>query len=31
MYQLGIVKRNIVRADRDAVEQLASIGVAIVY
>jgi 4-hydroxy-4-methyl-2-oxoglutarate aldolase len=31
MYQLGIVKRHIVRADRSAVEQLAGHGVATVH
>ena len=31
MYQLGIVKRNIVRADRTAVNQLAGFGVATVH
>jgi 4-hydroxy-4-methyl-2-oxoglutarate aldolase len=31
MYQLGIVKRNVVRADRSAVEQLAGYGVATVH
>src|SRR5512134_1234766 len=31
MYQIGIVKRNIVRAERSAVERLASFGVATVH
>ena len=31
MYQIGIVKRNIVRADRAAVVRLASFGVATVH
>ena len=31
MYQLGIVKRNIQRADRSAVDQLASFGSATVH
>jgi 4-hydroxy-4-methyl-2-oxoglutarate aldolase len=31
MYQLGIVKRNITRADRTAVEQLSKFGVATVH
>jgi 4-hydroxy-4-methyl-2-oxoglutarate aldolase len=31
MYQLGIVKRNIDRADRSAVEQLSGFGVATVH
>jgi 4-hydroxy-4-methyl-2-oxoglutarate aldolase len=31
MYQLGIVKRNIARADRSAVERLAGFGVATVH
>jgi 4-hydroxy-4-methyl-2-oxoglutarate aldolase len=31
MYNLGIVKRNIVRADRTAVEQLSRFGVATVH
>jgi len=31
MYQIGIVKRNIVRADRAAAERLASFGVATVH
>jgi 4-hydroxy-4-methyl-2-oxoglutarate aldolase len=31
MYQIGIVKRNIVRADRAATERLASFGVATVH
>lgn len=31
MYNLGIVKRNIVRADRAAVEQLSRFGVATVH
>jgi 4-hydroxy-4-methyl-2-oxoglutarate aldolase len=31
MYQLGIVKRNIVRADRAAVEKLAGFGAATVH
>jgi len=31
MYQLGVVKRNIVRADRAAVDQLANFGVATVH
>ena len=31
MYQLGIVKRNIVRADRAAVEKLSHFGVATVH
>jgi len=31
MYQLGIVKRHIVRADRAAVERLAGFGVATVH
>jgi 4-hydroxy-4-methyl-2-oxoglutarate aldolase len=31
MYQIGIVKRNIVRADRAATERLAAFGVATVH
>jgi len=31
MYQLGIVKRNIVRADRAAVDRLAGFGVATIH
>jgi 4-hydroxy-4-methyl-2-oxoglutarate aldolase len=31
MYQIGIVKRNITRADRAAVDRLASFGVATVH
>ena len=31
MYQLGIVKRNIVRADRAAVEKLSRFGVATIH
>jgi 4-hydroxy-4-methyl-2-oxoglutarate aldolase len=31
MYQLGIVKRNIVRADRAAVDKLAGFGVATIH
>ncbi|MFI4930670.1 MAG: 4-carboxy-4-hydroxy-2-oxoadipate aldolase/oxaloacetate decarboxylase, partial [Burkholderiales bacterium] len=31
MYELGIVKRHITRADRGAVERLASFGVATVH
>jgi 4-hydroxy-4-methyl-2-oxoglutarate aldolase len=31
MYQLGIVKRNIVRADRNAVEQLSKFGVSTIH
>ena len=31
MYNLGIVKRNIVRADRAAVEQLSRFGVATIH
>ena len=31
MYQLGIVKRNIVRADRSAVEQLSKFGVSTIH
>ena len=31
MYQIGIVKRNIVRADRAAADRLASFGVATVH
>ena len=31
MYQLGIVKRNIQRADRAAVDQLAAFGSATVH
>jgi 4-hydroxy-4-methyl-2-oxoglutarate aldolase len=31
MYQLGIVKRNIVRADRVAVDRLAGFGVATIH
>ena len=31
MYQLGIVKRNIVRADRAAVDKLARFGVATIH
>jgi 4-hydroxy-4-methyl-2-oxoglutarate aldolase len=31
MYNIGIVKRNIVRADRGAVEQLSGFGVATVH
>jgi 4-hydroxy-4-methyl-2-oxoglutarate aldolase len=31
MYELGIVKRNIVRADRAAVDQLAKFGSATVH
>jgi 4-hydroxy-4-methyl-2-oxoglutarate aldolase len=31
MYQIGIVKRNITRADRASVERLASFGVATVH
>ncbi|MCX7892921.1 MAG: 4-carboxy-4-hydroxy-2-oxoadipate aldolase/oxaloacetate decarboxylase [Burkholderiales bacterium] len=31
MYELGIVKRNIVRADRAAVERLAGFGVATIH
>ncbi|MCW5660594.1 MAG: 4-carboxy-4-hydroxy-2-oxoadipate aldolase/oxaloacetate decarboxylase [Burkholderiaceae bacterium] len=31
MYQIGIVKRNIVRADRSATERLAGFGVATVH
>ena len=31
MYQLGIVKRNIVRADRAAVDKLSGFGVATVH
>jgi 4-hydroxy-4-methyl-2-oxoglutarate aldolase len=31
MYQIGIVKRNVVRADRAAAERLASFGVATVH
>ena len=31
MYQIGIVKRNITRADRAAVDRLAPFGVATVH
>ena len=31
MYQLGIVKRNVVRADRSAVEQLSKFGVSTIH